>query len=211
MKWLFNKCWRYEVSLSLLAAGALPVDERAGVEEHVAACAACRAKLAELQILSRGLVEAGQRLPQLEASASLRRRWVSAVRESATKESKRRGFTAPEVGVAASSALGSARPPVNVISSWFSGRRLAWGSLAAMWGLILFFRFSTPEASKPPLLSSAPPVSLREVLLALKVEDSPKLVRADTGKRPSQEKPPPDALPPRSQVAPVRSTDLEVA
>lgn len=210
MKWLFNKCQRYEASLCLLAAGELPEAERVRVMAHFAKCDACRAKFAELQNLARGLTEAGRRLPQVEAPASLRRRWMTAVRASAREEVGRGVLTAPGVEGAERGALGTARPTGGIIFGWLSGRRLAWGSVAAMWALVLFFRFSAPDGPKPASMASAPPVSLREVLLALKVEASPAQFRADAG-RPPPQLPPLDALPPRSQFAPAVSSDLEVA
>ncbi len=195
MKWLFNKCGRYAVDLSLLAAGALAETERTALEVHLAECVTCRAKLAELRNLTRGLAEAGQRLPEVEAPAALRRRWMMAVRGS---------------DAVSDGAPGTARPDT-WFSGWWSGRRLAWGSLTAMWALVLFFRCSAPDASKPASLASAPPVSLREVLLALKVEHLSPLLRADAGKPSRPKLTAPDALPPRSQRSPASPADLEVA
>jgi hypothetical protein len=181
VKWLFTKCGRYEVSLSLLAAGALTEIERAKIETHVAKYAACRAKLAELQNLAHGLSRVGQRLPEVEAPLSLRRRWMTAVRESARQD----------------------REPLRpLLPIRLSSRRLAWGSLAAMWVLVLFFRFSAPDAPRPVSVAAAP-ASFRELLTALKVD------QLET--RPRSKGSPPDALPPRSQRPSAGSAQWEAA
>jgi hypothetical protein len=125
MKWLFNKCRRYEAGVSLLAAGALPKEERTWVAAHLAECAACRARLAELKSLATGLTRLGQSLPQVEPPASLQRRWMKQVRESAKPE--------------------TVHPTCADIFGWLSGRRAAWSSLVAVWGLILFFNVAAPE------------------------------------------------------------------
>ena len=42
MKRFFDRCGRYRQSICLLASGALPKSERAGIETHLAVCADCR-------------------------------------------------------------------------------------------------------------------------------------------------------------------------
>jgi len=189
VKWMFNKCRRYEARLSLLAADALAATERDEVAVHVATCVSCKTKVAELRRLAGDLTRLGERLPQVEPSAALRRRWVTQVRESARRRHE---------------------PETPLLPAWLSGRRLAWGSLAAMWTLILFFRFSATEAPKP-VVATASPLSLREVWLALKVEARETRFRADAN-RPARDKSlPPEDLPPRSQSLPARPGDSEVA
>jgi anti-sigma factor RsiW len=163
----------------LLAAGALEEAERLELEAHLSGCAACRAKLAEWQNLARGLTEAGRRLPEIEAPVSLRRRWMTEVRGSAHVR---------------------ASVPMPFLPAWLSGRRLAWGSLTAMWALVLFFRLAAPDAPKPsPSVAAVPPLSLRQVLLALKVGERELPSRAAIGSPIHQKQSLPDALPPRSQ------------
>jgi hypothetical protein len=195
VKWLFNRCRRHEANLSLLAVGELAEAECARVMAHITGCDTCRAKFAEFQHLARGLAEAVQRLPRVEAPVSLRRRWMTAVRDSVA---------------VSDGALGTRRPTESLVLGWLSGRRVAWGSLAAVWVLVLFFRFSAPDASKPTSLASAPPVSLREVLLALKVERASPLSSAEASKSSHPKQATPDAVP-RSQRSPERAADLEVA
>ena len=161
VNWLFSKCGRHEANLGLLAVGALEETERVETEAHLAACAPCRAKLAELQNVAHGLCRVGQRLPEVEAPVSLRRRWVTAVRESVTESD---------------GALRTARPTPDDSFGWLAGRRLAWSSLAAIWALILFFRFSAPDSAKPASVATVPPVSLRKVLLALRVDHASPLL-----------------------------------
>ena len=189
MKWLFNKCRRLEADLSLLAAGALAETERADVEAHLAECAACRAKLVELRKLTRSLESLGNRLPQAEPTIALRRRWQTAVRQSARP---------------------ATQPSWAWLSFWFSGRRTAWSGLAAIWLLVLLLRLSAPDAPKPGVVAITP-ISLRKVLLALEVQDGKSRHRADVGSHLHEKQPRPEASPPRSQMRPVRPLDSEVA
>jgi anti-sigma factor RsiW len=182
---LFNKCRRHQASLSLLAAGALDASERAALEMHLAGCPACRAKLAQMQHLTRGLTEAGRRFAELEAPVSLRRRWMTEVRGSA----------------GARDAV-----PMPLILAWLSGRRLAWGSLAAMWMLVLLLRVSAPDLTRPAMLASAPPTSWREVYAALRVDKPVPSHRADAGRPAPSRQTPPSPLPPRSQRPGAQST-----
>jgi anti-sigma factor RsiW len=46
-----SDCDRWHEPISLLAAGCLPADEEAGVRRHLADCAACSARLADLTAL----------------------------------------------------------------------------------------------------------------------------------------------------------------
>lgn len=178
VKWSWNKCRRHEEDLSLLAADVLASQERGGVQAHLDVCPNCQARFAELKFLAGSGEQLRSALPQVEPSVALRRRWMTAVR--AGVHPQREIATAP-------------------IATWRSGRRLAWGSLAAMWALVLFFRFSAPDAPRPASRAAATP-SLREVLLVLKVERRESPTRASAGD-PAQKLPrQPDALPPRSQL-----------
>lgn len=177
VKWSWNKCRRYEEDLSLHAANVLAEEERGGVQAHLAECPACQARFAEFKAMAGSGVQLRSALPQVEPSVALRRRWMTAVHGSA--HSQREITTAP-------------------IAAWWTGRRLAWGSLAAMWALVLFFRFSAPDAPRPVSLAAAPP-SLRQVLLVLKVEQRESSIRASADDPTKNQPERPDALPPRSQ------------
>jgi len=189
VNWLFNKCRRYETSVSLLAAGALPEADREQVLAHFAKCESCRAKVAELVKLARSLTEAGQRLPEVEAPVSLRRRWMAEVRASVRERDS---------------------VPTPLLPSWLTGRRLAWSSLGAMWAMVLFFRVSAPNAPKPVSVAVLPP-SLREVLLALKVDACEADRRADASVPTRRKQSQPEALPPRSQRPNAGPTKWEAA
>jgi anti-sigma factor RsiW len=82
VKWFWNKCRRYEVKLSLLAADALAAEERGGVRAHLDECHTCQVRLAELKALANRCEQLGGALPQVEPSVALRRRWMTAVRGS---------------------------------------------------------------------------------------------------------------------------------
>lgn len=177
MKWSWNRCRRYEEDLSLLATDVLAAQERDGVEAHLDECPACQARFAELRAVAGYGGQLRSALPQVEPSAALRRRWMTAVR----------GSVHPQREITAAP-----------IAAWRSGRRVAWGSLAAMWALVLFFRFSAPDAPRPVSLAAAPP-SLRQVLLVLKVEQRESSIRASADDPTKNQPERPDALPPRSQ------------
>lgn len=176
MIWPFNPCRRHEAGISLLAVGALAEAERAGLENHLAECAACRAKLAGLRTLAGAVDQLGRQLPSVEAPVALRRRWQTAVRQAALHE--------PE-------------PPIETLPVWFCPRRLAWSSLAALWLLVAFFWLSAPNVSKQASVTAAPP-SLREALLALKVETRESPPHEDAAPPPRRQ-PASESAPPRSQ------------
>jgi len=183
--------------LVLFASGELPEVERTRAMSHFAKCGNCRAKLAEFQNLARGLDAAGRRLPHIEPSVALRRRWMTAVQAAAADSRGARG-TAPSAG--------------DAVFGWLSGRRLAWGSLTAMWALVLFFRCAGPDTPMPAAVASAPSASLREVLLALKVDKPHPSLRADTGQPAHPTHAPSNALPPHSRRREIDSTTrIEIA
>jgi len=188
MKWPFNQCRRLEADVSLLAAGALAGEERAKVEAHLADCAACRTKLVELRKIAGSLESLGKRLPQVEPTIALRRRWQAAVRQSARPATE---------------------SSWDWLSVWLFGRRAAWTGLAAIWLLVLLLRVSAPDAPRPAVVATAP-ISLREVWLALKVEDAKSKQRAEALNSFYEKPLHPDALPPHSQMRRARPDDTEV-
>lgn len=177
MKWLFNPCRRHQENISLLATGALAEEQQAGLKGHLTACPACQARFAELKALAGRCKQLVNALPQVETSVALRRRWMTSVRELARPQNE---IKAP------------------ILVAWLSGRRLAWGSLAAMWVLVLYFHFSSPDASMPALVAAQTP-SLREVLLVLKVERREPPLRSKANQPDRENSPQPDALSPRGQ------------
>jgi anti-sigma factor RsiW len=177
VKWLWNQCRRHELKLTLLAADALAAEKRGGVQAHLAECPACQARFAALKALAGGGEQLLHALPQVETPIALRRRWMTAVHGSVPSRIK------------ISAAPGAAGR---------FGRRLAWGSLAAIWMLVLFFRFSAPDAPRPASLAAATP-SWREVLLVLKVEPREPPTHASAGGPANNQPRKSDALPPRSQ------------
>jgi hypothetical protein len=184
VKWLFHPSRRYAADLSLLAVGALPEADRARLERHLDQCPACRARLAELQTLSDRLAQDGRDLPSIEPPLSLRRRWMTEVRQ-----------TMPS----------SSQPVVLWIPIWLTGRRLAWGGIAAIWMLSLFFRFSAPDVSRPAI-AAAPPPSLRQILLVFRSEPRMTSYPIPTETRPAAKPSTPDTAPPRSEGPGTHST-----
>jgi anti-sigma factor RsiW len=177
VKWLWNKCRRYDEDLSLLAADALAEAERHGVEAHLDQCPACQVRFAELKILVGNCQHLSTDLLEIMPSAALRKRWMVTVHPSERIDLPRRGRSD---------------------LYWFSGRRVAWGTMAVIWLLVLGFRFSAPDAPRPVSLAVTP-LSWREVLAALKVEERAPSFRVEVGDPSSKAPPLPQAPPPRSQ------------
>lgn len=71
-----SHCGHWHEPISLMAAGCLSVDEEAVVRRHLAKCAACSARLAELMALCTSL--ARSRPAAAERAAAVRDRWRAA-------------------------------------------------------------------------------------------------------------------------------------
>jgi anti-sigma factor RsiW len=210
VKWLFHPCRRHAADLSLLAAGALADAERAGLERHLEQCPGCRARLVELKNLAGRLTQDGQDLPQVEPPSSLRRRWMTEVRqaEQALPQTEASIFPLNLGALASRRRVASVRFPHaggTPALPGLTGRRLAWGGIAAMWTLILFFRFSAPDAPRPQVMAT-PPTSLRQILLALRTDLSEPSFSVPAEPRPPTKLSVPDTLPPRSQRPAMPST-----
>ncbi len=185
MNWLFNNpCRRLAADLSLLAAGVLDDAEGSRVREHLEKCPACRARFAALNRLAGQLAADGQNLPPIEPPVSLRRRWMTAVNHDARTRKQPESLTLP---------------------AWLSGRHLGWGGVAAMWMLILFFRFSAPDAPRPAVVT-APPTSLRQILLALRTDLGEPSFSVPAEPRPAAKPSVPAAPPPHSERPEMPST-----
>ena len=104
------KCERWQDSISLLAAGCLPAEEESGVRQHLANCAACTARLAELTavctILSRSRPAAAM------PSAAICERWNAAAEDLPSR---------PSV------------PHIPSLGLWLSGALAASLLIAAVW------------------------------------------------------------------------------
>jgi anti-sigma factor RsiW len=176
VNWLFNKCRRQRTNISLLANGGLNEEERAEVEAHLAECPGCRARFEGLKSVVGHFERLAHSLPEVTPGPGLRRRWMSAVKAGSRADR----FPASS--------------PLNV---WLTGRRVAWGSLAAVWTLILFFRLTAPEAPKPAVVTAAP--SFRELLAVLKAERQQASPRTDEGTPVPEQRLNPGVKPPRSE------------
>jgi hypothetical protein len=148
MKWLFDPCWRYHEDVSLLAVGALPEGETGPVRAHLAACAECRTRLTDLQVLAQRLDTAGAALPAVSVPPTLRARWLEAVRQTAP-------WAAPQSARGAENTEGSDAWPVRAFGNLFwnqivlSSRRV-WTGLAVVWVAILGLHLLTGGEDRPP-------------------------------------------------------------
>ena len=73
---LLSNCERWHEPISLLAAGCLPAEEEAGVRQHLAHCAACAARFAELTAVCACLNRS--RPSAAVQAAAIRDRWNQA-------------------------------------------------------------------------------------------------------------------------------------
>jgi hypothetical protein len=151
VKWLWNKCARQEIKISLLAAGVLPESQRTPLESHLARCPACRKQWKSLAHVALQLEEQGARLPRVTPSSALRNRWQSAVLGE-----QRHGFKH------ASHAKSSL---VTGLLSSLSVNRMSWASVGVCWILIAFFQVTAPHPSKPSVDPAS--VTFQELVLAL--------------------------------------------
>lgn len=180
IRW-WSQCGRLEGRLGLLAAGALDEVGRRTVEAHLAGCLGCRQRLRQLERIVAVLETDGGCLPQAEPGNLLRPRWRSAVLATPV------AHPIPAPG----------REPAEAsVDGWRRGR-LFWGTVSACWLLAALFHFSAPDVSRPALASH--PVSLRDILLALKRDRPGAGLPAPVEAHPKPRSNPPFAPSPRSE------------
>jgi anti-sigma factor RsiW len=142
MKRVFDRCGCYRRSLCLLAGGALPKSERAGIETHLAVCADCRDYYDEIKQVAVPLASWEKCFAHIEPDVALQRRWAKAVQTA--------GEPKP------------VRPPALALrTAWREliwPCRRTWAGLAAAWLGIAVFNLShsgpreivTAKSTMPP-------------------------------------------------------------
>ena len=143
MRWLRNPCRRYRESICLVVCGALPEAEKAGVENHLAACAGCRQYYEEMSVLTVPLANWDRVFAGVEPAPAAQRRWTRAI----------------EAAVAPSSARQSAR--MNVFAKlWLEivwpARRI-WAGLAAVWVALAICNFTQAGRGETVVAKTAVP------------------------------------------------------
>jgi anti-sigma factor RsiW len=143
MKWFCHPCRRRR-EICLLAAGALPEQDRPEMERHLAACAACQNYYNEIKALAAPLAGWEKNFAQIEPTQAMQARWAGAVQASAAEAASRefglRGSAALP-GCAQASAAG--RGPLlkevwgNVWRELIWPSRRVWVGLAAVWLALL--------------------------------------------------------------------------
>jgi hypothetical protein len=90
MTWFRNPCGRYRESIRLLASCALPEAEKAAVESHLAACAACRKYCEEIRVLTVPLANWERTFAHIKPNETVQMRWSKAVRAAGRSQPVRR-------------------------------------------------------------------------------------------------------------------------
>jgi anti-sigma factor RsiW len=140
---LFNRgCRQHRQNASLLASGALSPAERAGVEQHLDACPACREYFAHINAVSSALTTWVGDQPAVEPSPSAQHRWARAI-QSAERPTPVRKLT-----------------PAEALHEWarevlFPWRR-AWAGFAVVWLLILAGHLSLQDHSSAGTVKHSP-------------------------------------------------------
>ena len=151
MKQLFNRCGRYRQSLCLLAGGALPESQRAGIETHLAVCADCRNYCDEIKNVAGPLANWEKDFAHIEPDRALQLRWAKAVRTAGEPKSIR-----------------PLSPALALRTAWREliwPCRRTWSGLAAAWLGIAIFNLSHPDHREIVTAKSTIPPS--EMRLAL--------------------------------------------
>ena len=85
MSWFWNPCRRVRREICLLAAGALPEQDRPELEQHLAACSACRSYCNEIKALAAPLAGWEKKFAQIEPTQAMQKRWAGAVQATAAQ------------------------------------------------------------------------------------------------------------------------------
>lgn len=82
MNWFWNPCRRVRREICLLAAGALPEQDRPELERHIASCSACRNYYNEIKALASPLAGWEKNFARIEPTQAMQERWAVAVQSS---------------------------------------------------------------------------------------------------------------------------------
>jgi putative zinc finger protein len=148
MKWFWNPCRRVRREICLLAAGALPEQDRPELERHLAACSACRNYYNEIKALAAPLAGWEKNFAHIEPTQAMQERWAGAVQASG-------GIPAP-------------REPLlktiwrNVWRELIWPCRRAWVGLAALWLVLL--AINARLSDHPMQLTGGGPSAASEIM-----------------------------------------------
>jgi anti-sigma factor RsiW len=121
MKPFWNPCRRREICL--YAAGATPEQDRPEVEQHVAACPACRDYYNEIKALAAPLAGWEEDFARIEPTQAMQERWAVAIQSSGGNPIRREPFLK--------------NIPRNIWRELIWPSRRAWVGLAAIWLALL--------------------------------------------------------------------------
>jgi anti-sigma factor RsiW len=150
MNLFWHPCRRRR-EICLFAAGATPEQDRPELEQHLAACPACRAYYSEIKTLAAPLANWEDHFAHIEPTQAMQSRWAAAIQAS-TKSTPSPSSTPP-----------AHKPllPTLCLNLWreiLCPSRRVWLSLAATWLVLLAVnaRLSDPPVQMAGLHSSSP-------------------------------------------------------
>ena len=127
--------------VSLLAAGALPLGERATVEQHLSACPACHVYFAQIKAVTKPLAAWAESLPPVEPSQVAQQRWARAIQ------------------VADQPALVHGMSPFQILwQKLILPSHRTWAGLATVWVVLIAFNLVLRDHS--PVTSGAKPLTV---------------------------------------------------
>src|SRR5579872_1060049 len=151
MKWLLSRCDRHRESLRLLAGGALPEQERAGVESHLAACGGCRKYCDEIRQVTAPLANWERKFAHIEPDQAARMRWAKALQAAGQSDPIRR--------------LTLATVFSKIWRELIWPCRRAWAGMAALWLVLWAVNSGMSDAPQAAMTARAP--STAEMFQAL--------------------------------------------
>lgn len=130
MNLFWNRCRRHRQSLCLLAADALPEAQRIELEQHLAACADCRSRYAQVESVTESFAAYRGSVASLEPSPAARQNWALAIRKASQSQPSAQGKPKPSLAL------------------WWRELiwpcRRTWGGIAALWLLMWAANWERP-------------------------------------------------------------------
>jgi len=148
----YKPCRKYREELCAVLSGEFPAEDRAGLENHLEACADCQRYRDEIGSVAAVLAAGGELFREVQPGETTQARW------------------AKEFGAAVEPAQSMATKVFRGILDWsrdmvWPGRRI-WAGMAAIWIVILGLNASQRTKGETQASSHQPPPKMMRALLA---------------------------------------------